>query len=98
MQIVGGGSRWLPGRGGPGQALDPAGEGGMGKAILSRGCRSITEVRAGAEAAGNVALGLGALAFGLAGKGCERSHGSVWPQGTHSLFRASQYRAGMKVT
>lgn len=71
----------------------------MGKAILSRVCRSITEVRAGAEAAGNGGgIGVGALAFGVAGKGCERSHGSVWPQGTHSLFRASQYRAGMKVT
>ena len=45
-----------------------------------------------------MALGLGALAFGVAGKGCERSPGSVWPQRTHRLFRASQYRVGMKVT
>lgn len=66
MQIVGGGSRWLPGRGGPGQALDPAGEGGMGKAILSRVCRSITEVRAGAEAAGNGG-GIGVGGSGLWG-------------------------------
>ena len=53
MQIVGGRitvASW-PRR--PWVGSRSAGEGGMGKAILSRVCRSITEVRASAEAAGN---------------------------------------------
>lgn len=51
-----------------------------------------------------MALRLGALVFGAAGKGCERSLGSVWPQGVLSLVSGNvllsevQYRAGMKGT
>lgn len=73
-----GGSRWLPDREGTGWALDPAGEGEMGKTIPSRVCGSVTEVRAGAKAAGNGRWhwGWGLWSLGLQGRGVREAMGA----------------------